>query len=625
MSRYLFDIEGDGLLDAVTRIWCVYLEDIDTGEELEYIVGRDDGWQDIMYNAKLLVGHNVVGYDFPAMLKVLGWRPNSATNIHDTLLMSQSQDFWRFGREGHSLRRWGEFFGFPKVEHEDWSQWSLEMGIRCRVDVRLNMLVYRHLMGEFQQVADVHPQFRHYLRAEHAVAKWSAKANYFGWPFDKPGAVALFAKMDDQLNATIAALEYKLGSKAVAVDKLKGEVAVKVPKWNANGDYNHHVAKWFDIDADTGSDEETRLVDGPYCRVLFEPLLLSSVTDVKVFLYRNGWIPTEWNTKRDEVTRRNVRTSPKITEDSLEFLGEDGTLYLEYLTTKSRHGILKSWIANVDDIGRLRGDCMVIGTPSMRMRHSGIVNVPSADSTWGKEMRSLFIAAPGWKIVGCDSAGNQARGLAHFLQSQDYIDLLLRGDIHQYNADLLTKVMHSLGFDITCLRPNAKRALYATLFGASGAKLFGYVAGYQDAENGNKLKDGFLKGIPGFKRLMDKLEAQFEKTKKGPGKRGYITGLAGNRIYCDSKHKLLVYLLQAAEKATCGAAVMLTMRGLEAAGIEYYPLIMMHDEFQVMVREERAEETLAIGVDSFREGPKLFGVTIMDGDGKIGNSWYETH
>ena len=69
------------------------------------------------------------------------------------------------------------------------------------------------------------------------------------------------------------------------------------------------------------------------------------------------------------------------------------------------------WLAATDADGFLHGDCHTIGTPSMRARHSIIVNVPSGDSVWGKEMRELFGTIPGWKLVGCDSAGNQARGL----------------------------------------------------------------------------------------------------------------------------------------------------------------------------------------------------------------------
>jgi DNA polymerase I-like protein with 3'-5' exonuclease and polymerase domains len=318
----------------------------------------------------------------------------------------------------------------------------------------------------------------------------------------------------------------------------------------------------------------------------------------------------------------------------LEFLGGDGKLYVDFLTARARHSILKTWIENTDDAGNLHGDCMAIGTPSMRARHSIIVNVPAVDSPWGKEMRSLFTCKPGWKLIGCDSSGNQARGLAHYLGDKKFIDTLLHGDIHQYNADKLTEVVYKLDAQDQLqinpktgkrevLRPQAKRILYAFLFGASGPKLWSYIFGVLDEKKGPKLKNGFLKAVPGFKALIKKLGNIYGKTSQYGD--GYIPSLAGNRIYVDSYHKLLVYLLQSAEKITCSAALMLTMERLEQAGIPYIPCIFMHDEIDFQVPEEFAEQARAIGKQAFVDGPKLFGVEIMDGEGKIGNSWYEVH
>jgi DNA polymerase I-like protein with 3'-5' exonuclease and polymerase domains len=297
---------------------------------------------------------------------------------------------------------------------------------------------------------------------------------------------------------------------------------------------------------------------------------------------------------------------------------------------------------------------MTIGTPSMRARHSIIVNVPSADSVWGPEMRKLFITKPGWKLIGADSAGNQARGLAHYLKSEEFTHTLLNGDIHTFNAIAIDKVLLNMGvswsqyllttgvkadeFDpnepdkklltleqaiAKAMRGRAKRILYAFLFGASGGKLWSYLFDKIDDTKGKKFKLGFTKAVPGFDALLTKLDNIYGKTKQYGD--GYIPGLAGNRIYCDSFHKLLVYLLQAAEKATCSAALMLTVEGLDKAKIPYQPCIFMHDEIDFIVPEEFAEEAARLSKEAFKEGPRLFGVEIMDGEAKIGNSWYDVH
>ena len=273
---------------------------------------------------------------------------------------------------------------------------------------------------------------------------------------------------------------------------------------------------------------------------------------------------------------------------------------------------------------------MLIGTPSMRARHQIIVNVPSVDSPWGKELRALFKCKPGWKLIGCDSKGNQARGLAHYLNNQEFIDTLLHGDIHQYNADVLTNVISEMEGNWLAKLPKkvvernqAKRILYAFLFGASGKKLWSYIFGTLDTKNGNKLKNGFLKAVPGFKDLITKLESIYGKTSQYSA--GYIPNIVGNKIYVDSFHKLLVYLLQATEKATCSTALMLTMKGLEEANIPYIPCIYYHDEIDFQVPEEFAEQAAAIGEKAFADGPKLLGIDIMDGNAKIGNTWYDVH
>jgi DNA polymerase-1 len=651
MKRIVFDIETDGLLKTLTKVWIICAIDIDTLETRQWLPFQGEmGWIEVFNNAEVLIGHNVKGFDFSALEKVYGYIPPRSVNIHDTLIMSIVLNYLRFGMEGHSMARWGEYLGHAKVEHEDWSQYSEEMRIRCSEDVLINVQIYQKVIAEYRALFAKNPNIKPYMRAEHFVAEWCARAELHGWPFDVPAATELFAKMEIELAAARARIQPLLGFRTKPKDRktaerdededdekapqwsktgqFLGEVETKFPKWTKQGAYAAHTANWFGVDPWTGHEDFERPIDGEYCRVEFVELDLDSVTDTKVFLFRNGWQPTEWNYKKkfDPETRRMTlrKTSPKITEDSLEVMQGNGKMYCDFLTTKSRHSILKTWLAEVDENGDLHGECFTIGTPSMRARHKIIVNVPSVDSAWGKEMRSLFIAKPGWKLIGCDSAGNQARGLAHYLKNDEFVDLLLNGDIHQYNANVATKVLlDDLKIEHTVPRSVAKRILYAFLFGASGGKLWSYIFGTQDKTKGKKFRDGFLKAVPGFEALIKKLEKIFNSSKAVGD--GYIPSIAGNRVYVDSPHKLLVYLLQSCEKATCSAAAMLAMERLEAAGIPYIPCIFMHDEIDFQVPEEFAEQARDIGKTAFQDGPKLFNVQIMDGDGKIGNSWYDVH
>jgi hypothetical protein len=621
--NYVFDIETDGLLKDVTQMWIMVVHDVSANKRMRFLQG-DMHWVHLFNNARQVIGHNIIGYDLAVLKKLFNYELPKSVKVVDTLILSQVLDYRRFGNDGHGLKRWGEYLNFPKQEFEDWTHYSEQMGEYCDNDVSLNVKVLEILKKELIELSEKAPKVKDYIRVEHAVSKWCAEANLAGWPFDLEKAQILYDKLQAEMDKTYTALNSKLGLKVVAVDKKLGVVEAKKPKYKKDGSYDVHTARWFDVDPWSGFDPDDRVVDGEYCRITIEPLSLDSVTDVKVFLYRHGWVPTDWNFKADPITGKKEKTTPKITEDSLEFLGGDGKLYKDFLTVKARFGILTTWLKNVDENGNLHGDCMTIGTPSMRARHSIIVNVPSGDSPWGKEMRELFSCKPGWKLVGCDSSGNQARGLAHYLNDETFIDTLLNGDIHQFNADILTDILKKdLKMNHVVPRANAKRILYAFLFGASGGKLWSYIFGSQDEAKGKKLKSGFIKAVPGFKDLSERLEKIYGNTKKKGD--GYIPSLAGTRVYVDSFHKLLVYLLQSAEKITCGAACMLTMERLALEGIPYQPLIMMHDEIDFMVPEEYAERAAEIGKQAFADGPKLFGVEIMDGSGKIGRDWYEIH
>ena len=619
-TKILFDIETNGLLRDVHTLWIFNFIDLDTGKQYEFLPG-DNGWKDIYTNADVLAGHNIAGYDIVALEKLFGVKPKSTAKIRDTLILSQVLNYKRFGMRGHSLSVWGESLGFEKLEFNEFHEYSEKMRVYGERDVQLNKRVYDLVMNELTMALPKTPQLAIYLKAETAAALWCARAELNGWPFDMQGAIALFDELDTELSDIKLKLEGLLGMKCVPLDKKAGIVEPKTPKYNKDGTYSQVTAKYFDINPLEGLDD--RPVEGPFSRVKFEKLSLDSSDDVKLYLKRHGWQPSEFNTKVDPNTGQRVQMSPKIVEEDLELLGENGKLYLEYLTARSRYSILKTWLEETDDNNNLHGSCMVIGTPSMRARHKIIVNVPSVDSKYGTEMRKLFVCKPGWKVIGCDSAGNQARGLAHYLGDPTFIDTLLNGDIHQYNADALTSILKSMKYDTEVKRSQAKRILYAFLFGASGGKLWSYIFGNIDKIEGNKLKNGFIKAVPGFKDLLDKLGAIYGSTSKYG--EGYIPSIAGNRIYVDSFHKLLVYLLQSCEKITCAAAVMLTMERLEAEGIPYIPLVFYHDEEDFMVPEEHAERAAEIGKQAFVDGPKLFGIEIMDGEAKIGNSWYEVH
>ena len=125
MSNYVFDIETDGLLDGVTKIHCLAIQDMDTGYKKTFSShdGDIEAGLAALSMAGAIIGHNIISYDLPAIRKLYpGWKTEA--RIIDTLIMSRlylpdllDYDYARsravnmsmpqklFGR--HSLEAWG--------------------------------------------------------------------------------------------------------------------------------------------------------------------------------------------------------------------------------------------------------------------------------------------------------------------------------------------------------------------------------------------------------------------------------------------------------------------------------------------------------------------------------------
>ena len=610
MSRKLvWDLEGNGLLPQLTDIWMLVCRDADTDEEFIF-TDYNDEYPNLeeayafMNDAKSLIGHNIIGYDLPALKMILGWEFDKPA-IVDTLIMSRVLDYKRFGGR-HALAKFGEYFKVPKPEHEDWTQYSDDMLHRCREDVRINKLAYQLLLEEMRVISSKKPAIKVSMRNEHETAQFCQEAEDRGWLFDKEKALNLVSQMEDEMMEIEREIEPKLKLKIKKSDKEPKEL-----KFNKNGFYPKAVADYFGIPQESALTD--RMVDGPYSRIEVLTPDMGNLEYVKEFLYELGWKPLEFNYKRI-ATGQMVKGTPKLCSKSLEALGHLGKLVDSYYATRSRHSILMGWLGDLDSDCRLHGSCFTIGTPTARARHSGIVNVPSPNARWGRQMRELFIVGEGRKVVGSDSSGNQMRALCHYLGNDEFTNEVINGDVHQRNADTLG-----------CSRAMAKPFLYAFLFGGGGGKLGLILSGKRDAKLGNQMKEKFIAGTPGLGALTSRVQAILSQTSSNDAKLGYIPAVDGRKIYTESGHKALNYLLQSCEAVTCKAAVAYMRKKFKEENLDVHPLIWYHDEVQLDAAEKDAKRVAEIAAEAFREAPKQFGVNIMDGESLIGDNWYETH
>ena len=607
--KLVYDIETNGL-DPDT-IWCIVAHDILTGTTYKFADsgnyhGMVSDGVSFLSRADLLIGHNIIGFDSRVVDNLFG------TNLidkpsHDTYVMSQVLRYKR--KHTHGLKAWGEQLGNYKISYDDWSCFSPEMMKYCVQDVMLNVAIYNKLLEELAKISSKYPLIKKGLQIEHDTAKFNAKMRMTGWNFDLDKARETQGRMLERMNEIERIIEPQMGERKIWIDKEE-----RIPKFKKNGEYTSATAKQlteYHGKPVSVADTDVHPAGTPFRRYRMEPIAMGSIDLVKDWLLSIGWKPDEYQKKK--IGFEWVTMGPKLTTTSLSQLGETGELVDEYYTLRSRQAVLTGWIEGLQD-GRLHGNMAICGTPTFRCRHSTIVNLPAITAKWGTELRELLKADEGTVLVGCDSAGNQLRGLCHYVRNDDFTNEVINGDQHQRNADTLN-----------CSRPVAKSYLYAYLFGAGDGKLGQVLTGKNNPTVGKNSKIQFAKSIKGLMELRGKLADVWKRTKFNQGD-GWFPALDGRPIFCNSEHQTLNYLLQSAEAITCKAAVSYQMEKIKEAGIVAEPRIFYHDEVAWQCKPEDAGRVGEILRASFSEAPSWFGVDCMDGgDAVVGDNYAEVH
>src|SRR5690606_38013223 len=87
---------------------------------------------------EVLVGHNIVRYDVPALEKLLGI--TISNKLVDTLGISW---YLQPYRKKHGLEGYGDELGVPKPKIDDWENLSIEDYLhRCESDVEINSRLF---------------------------------------------------------------------------------------------------------------------------------------------------------------------------------------------------------------------------------------------------------------------------------------------------------------------------------------------------------------------------------------------------------------------------------------------------------------------------------------------------
>ena len=639
MNTWTFDLEANGFLHVATKIHCVVFKNLDTGEIRKFQPSKLKQMMSFMDTCAVLIGHNSIGYDFPLLENLCGYKYEGVKV--DTVLMSRLQNPKRIlpfncpnrKAKPHSVEAWGYRLGRGKPEHDDWETYSPEMLHRCTEDVEIQELIYKELIKEGKG--------HHWSRAHMLNVKLFdilQKQEEYGWLVDKPYMDKSIKMLAHFIRKIDKALTPKLPLVLVIEETNEKGTRKYIKKpFLKSGKYSASVISWLKRYDIKGS-----IVVGPYSRVSFRTVDLSKNKETKEYLLNEGWIPDKWNYKKEgkKFVRDDdgdlIKTSAKLSyEDSFSGIKSGvGKLIAKRVQASHRKSNIEGWIKLIRPDGRIGPRVSGLAETS-RLKHAGIVNVPGADAFFGKQMRQCFICKEGFSIVGTDSAGCQLRMLAARMGDEEYMQVIVNGDKSK-GTDMHTINQKAAGLD---LRSQAKTFIYGFLFGAGDAKIGDIVGG--GAKEGKALKAQFLEGLPALGALIDTLVAEWKgnaKTKQVKTKwgwrteyyDGWVIGLDGRPIFISSEHMVLVYVLQSDEAIMMSAAYCMLYKRAEARGWihgkDWGFLIFYHDEYQCEVRNDLVDEFALLAEQCIVDAGKFFNIKCPHaGEAEIGVNWYATH
>lgn len=590
--RLAFDIETNGLLEDLTTIHIITAKDIDTGEIYDFKPDQISQGLALLARADVLIGHNIIKFDIPAILKVYpDWVFTG--QVVDTLVITRliwtdlsdrdhSQTAKGRGIPGkllgsHSLAAWGHRLGEHKGDYDaGWAEWNEEMHSYAIQDVvvtaRLWTLIEKQ---EYSQTA---------IDLEHQVATIMAGCERHGFSFNVSAATSLVA----ELTGIRADLEAELQDTFQPWYSLIEEVT---PTRTVNYKTRPGV-----------------VAGASYSKLklnVFNPGSRQHIADRLMRFYK--WKPEEFTPSGQ----------PKIDETTLSHLDyPEAKLLNKYLTVQKRLGQLaegkQGWLnAVVND--RIHATYITNGAVTGRATHRtpNIGQVPSTGALWGGECRKLFRATPGRTLVGVDLSALELRCLSHFMGRFDqgaYGEELLKGDIHTANqkaAGLAT-------------RAQAKTFIYGFLYGAGAAKI-GSIVG-KGPRVGQRLKERFLLKTPALAKLIEAVCTASNK--------GYLKGLDGRKINIRHQYASLNSLLQSAGALLSKRWLVEIDEGLKAAGLaDKADLVAwVHDEVQIEADDDVAEQVKQIAIDAAGRAGEFFNFRIpITAEGNTGTTWADTH
>ena len=242
----------------------------------------------------------------------------------------------------------------------------------------------------------------------------------------------------------------------------------------------------------------------------------------------------------------------------------------------------------------------------------------------GRDIRRLFVARPGWKLLGADYSQIELRLLAHLSGDESFVQAFKAGgDIHRQTAALI--------FDVPVdgvtpeMRARAKTINFATIYG-QGPHALSQQLKITHAE-AREFIDRYFERFTGVRRFLDGSVAYARE-------HGYAQTIFGRRRYIPELRERNFNIRAFGERVAANSPIQgsaadlikIAMIRVDAAlrgrRLQSKMLLQVHDElvFEAPVQEV---ETLGTLVREEMEGAASLAVPLVVDIG-IGDNWLET-
>ena len=573
----VFDIETDDL--KATKIHCLVAQDLETKEIFKFPPNKLEEGYAFLESAEKLIGHNIVGFDIPMVEKFSNVKLSNKT-IVDTLVLSRLFNPVREG--GHSLEVWGHRLSLPKIEFEDYQEYSPEMLKYCARDVQLNTLVFEKLKKESKGFTSDS------VKLEHETARILKEQEVNGFLFDDRKAELLLADLRERMGNIEREVHEVFKPKMIDIKEV-------IPKLKQDGTLSKQGLTDEEYKERLYTDDIT-----PFTRRKLQDFNLGSRKQIGEYLIEFGWKPKKMTPTGqpmvDEKTLANIKEIP------------EARMIAKYLLLQKRIAQIDSWFEAQQEDNRVHGFVIPNGTITGRMAHRSpnMAQVPSVKSPFGNECRACWIVEEGYKLIGIDASSLELRMLAHYMKDEEFTNEIINGDIHTFNQKLA-------GLES---RDQAKTFIYALIYGAGDGKLGSVVGGSQ--ADGKRLRQHFFDNRPTFKALGDKVRRAAQKK--------YVKGLDGRKIFVRHPHAALNTLLQGGGAIAMKRALAMLDSLIRLQTLDAKFVANIHDEWQMEVREDIVDFVGQLAVDCIQTAGNYYNLLCpMDGEYKVGDNWSETH